>query len=205
MQALGLFIEVEAENFQKRLTPFLPLLFQCLDSPSDDHDEINSGGVVNMDDSSVDRNHISSDGVAAEVPEETSTMVALRSSTVLENPLLHDHLLFITLSCFGKILIKCSSVLKDPSYADTLNKLWSEYNHSVHSMRSCFDDMLCVFITDRAEEFLFYPHTWVKLCACKLFGLLFAVYPPANVATSSHDIVCEYLTSDPRSKVSTDI
>jgi U3 small nucleolar RNA-associated protein 20 len=177
VQALGLFIEVEAENFQKRLTPFLPLLFQCLDSPSDDHDEINSGGVVNMDDSSVDRNHISSDGVAAEVPEETSTMVALRSSTVLENPLLHDHLLFITLSCFGKILIKCSSVLKDPSYADTLNKLWN-----------------------RAEEFLFYPHTWVKLCACKLFGLLFAVYPPANVATSSHDIVCEYLTSDPRSK-----
>ena len=131
VHVLGLFVEVEMEAFSKRLALFLPLLLRCLNVNDIDTDTGNDDGFVGDDDEvDVDPEN---EGLEKEIEDldgdnkdSTPGRIVPNDMDVQGRTVLYDHLLFTTLSCFGKVLLSCHSVFADPSFTEVLDCLWSK-------------------------------------------------------------------------------
>ncbi|XP_013387842.1 small subunit processome component 20 homolog [Lingula anatina] len=96
-----------------------------------------------------------------------------------------DHLLFNSLTALGKLL-KEINIIRNPRWTEDMNAMWvSIQSHLLH------------------------PHTWVRLAAARLFGLLFAAWTPEEIVQSEGvrkpkakpGKVEEYVQQDTRQKL----
>ena len=131
VHVLGLFVEVEMEAFSKRLALFLPLLLRCLDVIDNDTGTGNDDGFVGDDEGgdgdpenkSLEKEIEELDG---DSEDDTPGRNVSNDTDIQGRTVLCDHLLFTTLSCFGKVLLSCHSVFGDPSFNEVLDCLWSK-------------------------------------------------------------------------------
>lgn len=133
MQTLCLFVEVEGAGFSKKAIRALPLL-SCNLSPMEPmetegeggDEDTQSGGEEEVEgaESSAVMETDTPEGIAG---DDSGPLVKLTLRASTEPPVAHDHLLFTTLTCLGKMLSVCSGLIRSPPLQATMNEVWGEF------------------------------------------------------------------------------
>ena len=197
VQTLCLFIEVEGTGFSKMATQALPMLVGYLNpanqveegSGGGEEEETQIGGKVIEDGEEVEETESS---VAMETDAEEiicTDMCPLVEPSLgagTKPPMSHDHLLFTTLTCLGKMLSTCNALIRNQAVQVSMNEVWGElmllhtYSRSVAYTQSLTHH---IATAERTEPLLLHPHAWVRLASARLTGLLFAAYTPEELAS----------------------
>ncbi|ESO91748.1 hypothetical protein LOTGIDRAFT_233343 [Lottia gigantea] len=137
-QLIGLFVEVEKEDFNQRLPTILSLISQQLKS-------------------------------------NTSIKQGISDDDIKET----DSYIYKLLNTLVKILQILPDIVKEDQWQSEFNSIW-----------------------ESVESYLEYPHHWVRLVSCQLFGVLFSCWTPEDLASmidkQSGD---SYITLDTENKI----
>ena len=94
----------------------------------------------------------------------------------------YDHLLYSVLSALAKVLSHCSRALTETKHTSMLKELFGEGGSG--TLQGRLPKIPFLFHTDRVQELLLHPHSWVRLASSQLFGQLFASCPLEELLTS---------------------
>ena len=198
VQTLCLFIEVEGTGFSKMATQALPMLVGYLNPASQveegrrggEEEETQIGGKVTEGGEEVEGTE-SSVAMETDADEEIicTDMCPLGEPSLgagTKPPMSHDHLLFTTLSCLGKMLSTCNALIRNQAVQVSMNEVWGKLMLLHTYSRSAATPKVShiTFTTpERTEALLLHPHAWVRLASARLTGLLFAAYTPEELAS----------------------
>ncbi|XP_048578586.1 small subunit processome component 20 homolog isoform X2 [Nematostella vectensis] len=90
----------------------------------------------------------------------------------------NDHLLFNALTTIAKLVKECN-LIRANKRQEEMTVIW-----------------------ESVESHLTYPHAWVRLVSCRLFGLLFAAWTPQELSFASTSGSKEFLAQESLEKVS---
>lgn len=216
VQTLCLFIEVEGTGFSKMATQALPMLVGYLNPASqveearggEEEEETQIGVKVTQGGEEVE-------GTESSVAMETDAdeeIICTDMCPLVEpslgagtNPLMsHDHLLFTTLTCLGKMLSTCNALIRNQTVQVSMNEVWGKlmllHTYMVGVLPTPKVSHITFATAERTEALLLHPHAWVRLASARLIGLLFATYMPEEVA-SAEGHQREYLLESATEKV----
>ena len=137
---LGLWVEVEGQNFEKRLSLFLPLLYEGISlydpeapgglgmiekmAEQEDKEDSKGEGGMEEDGNGDTRTENGESGMEVEPPEADSQAATVQ---------LLDQLLFSILSTLRKICSVCP-VLRGSTHCELMNQIWGEFNNILASL-----------------------------------------------------------------------
>ena len=142
VQTLCLFVEVEGTGFSRKASQALPLL-SCYLSPASQMEAGRGGGEEGTDEETQNGGEEVTQGREEEEEGESSAAMETDAAEGIlcndrcplvepslgadtEPPVAHDHLLFTTLTCLGKMLSACSALIRSPALQVSMNEIWGK-------------------------------------------------------------------------------
>ena len=222
VQTLCLFVDVEGTGFSRKASQALPLL-SCYLSPASQMEAGRGGEEEGTDEETQNGGEEVTQGREEEEGGESSAAMETDAAEGImcndrcplvgpslgadtEPPVAHDHLLFTTLTCLGKMLSACSALIRSPALQVSMNEIWGKLmllyvctQHGCCSHTSTHTSH-CFPLIEQTEALLLHPHAWVRLASARLTGLLFATYKPEELASGVNQ-GGEYLLESTTEKV----